>query len=183
MGRAQSLPPGGSCRQSALRNRLVTEEECGRQRWMIGNLKAYSRASYPTLVEAWYVVQTFRFPPAFLSRPLRGHPPPGGGDFPPLCGGGRFMNRPYIFALKLFVPIRRAETSGWSGGFSSPYGPHNPSGTSLAPAPCRRHKKSSSPYHAGPHGFYSTIDQQNVGQFVSGDSPQNAKSAVGVTAD
>ena len=56
-----------SCRQSALRNRLVTEEECGRQRWMIGNLKAYSCASYPTLVEVCYVVRTFRFPPAFLS--------------------------------------------------------------------------------------------------------------------
>ena len=28
---AKMLPPGGSCRQSALRNRLVTEEECGRQ--------------------------------------------------------------------------------------------------------------------------------------------------------
>ena len=28
------------------------------------------------------MVQTFRFPPAFLSRPAdAGHPPPGGGDF------------------------------------------------------------------------------------------------------
>ena len=26
----KTLPPGGSCRQSALRNRLVTDEECGR---------------------------------------------------------------------------------------------------------------------------------------------------------
>ena len=26
---------------------------------------------------------------------------------------------------------------------------------------------------AGPHVFYSTADKQNVGQFVSGDSPQN----------
>ena len=25
---------------------------------------------------------------------------------------------------------------------------------------------------AGPHVFYSTADKQNVGQFVSGDSPQ-----------
>ena len=25
---------------------------------------------------------------------------------------------------------------------------------------------------AGPHVYYSTADKQNVGQFVSGDSPQ-----------
>ena len=38
----------------------------------------------------------FRFSPAFLSRPLRGHPPPGGGDFfRPVGAAGGSMPRPY----------------------------------------------------------------------------------------
>ena len=34
--------------------------------------------------------------------------------------------------------MRRAEASDWSGGFSSPYGKHNPAGTSLAPGTAGR---------------------------------------------
>ena len=71
----------------------------------------------------------------------------GGAAFFCGCTAERAMPVPYImnqkspvsgetgdFALKLFVPIRRAETSDRSGGFCLPYGSHNPSGTSLAPA-------------------------------------------------
>jgi hypothetical protein len=49
----------------------------------------------------------------------------------------------------------------------------------------KKHKKFvaevSPPFHvpiitqAGPHVFYSTADKQNVGQFVSGDSPQKGR--------
>ena len=33
-------------------------------------------------------------PPAFLSRPLRGHPPPGGGNFSPRWGEGKNAKNP-----------------------------------------------------------------------------------------
>ena len=33
-----------------------------------------------TQKQVCFVVRNLRLPPAFLSRPLRGHPPPGGGN-------------------------------------------------------------------------------------------------------
>ena len=81
---AKSLPPGGSCRQSALRNRLVTEEECGRECYYFGYVKASTEGS--SLRRHWWrPVMLYRlsaFRPHSSSDPLaRATFPPGEGIF------------------------------------------------------------------------------------------------------
>ena len=203
----------------------------------------------------------FRFSPAFLSRPLRGHPPPGGGNFfRPVGAAGGSMTRPYRgvpaksrrgdpcgrperrgrrslrvsfrstppqpvgaihespaaaprrvfrchpasgerhgghslqsqkiphlavedFSLKLSVPIRRAETSDQSGGFtrwisSKIYQARVcPQGL---PAKIPRFRRIggfrylSMTSAVRPTVFYSSLDKQKLGQFASGGSPLTA---------
>ena len=49
-----------------------------------------------TRAQVCHAMLAFRFSPAFLSRPLRGHPPPGGGNFfRPVGAAGGSMPRPY----------------------------------------------------------------------------------------
>ena len=73
-----------------------------------------------------------------------------GGWF--LCAGslavidGVFCGTVITVPYKAFVPIRRAGTSDWSGGFCSPYGKQNLSGTSLSAA--TRCRKRAAPYGA-----------------------------------
>ena len=72
-----------------------SEEKAGRKRNAGGNLKV-SRISRlaPRLViggnagGGLEIFKTDTSPPAFLSRPLRGHPLPGRGDFPAASAAG-----------------------------------------------------------------------------------------------
>ena len=69
-----SLPPGGSWQKSALRNRFLTDEECGRQCSDLRNVKTYTEGAVlvVTPLEVCDVVPACRFPPEFLSRPPSG---------------------------------------------------------------------------------------------------------------
>ena len=64
--RPQTLPPGGSCQESALRNRFLTEEECGKKTNCIVDVSGLgSGNAFRGLCRIPHV----RLPPAFLFRP------------------------------------------------------------------------------------------------------------------
>ena len=81
-GFCQSLLPGRSCQESALRNRFLTEEEGGKKPKGSGVRPALRLVTERNSGKSLYISQIRALPPAFLSRPLRGHPLPGRGDYP-----------------------------------------------------------------------------------------------------
>ena len=97
-----SLPPGGSWQKSALRNRFLTDEECGRQCSDLRNVKTYTEGAVlvVTPLVVCDVVPACRFPPEFLSRP------PSGATLPPGEGLGftTTQKRP-PFGGRSFFPV------------------------------------------------------------------------------
>ena len=102
-GRAKSLLPGRSCHQSVPRNRLVTEEECGRQCNVFGYVKTSTWAS-----SSWrHRWRSVIFCGLSGSRPHsspdplpRATLPPGEGIFPDAVGIGGTARWPFPTAQK-----------------------------------------------------------------------------------
>ena len=77
----KTLPPGGSCHPSALRNRWVTDEECGRKSEMRRNVQTYSRASAKmSLYQVLSLYEPINCRPNSSPDPLRGPPSPRGRE-------------------------------------------------------------------------------------------------------
>ena len=134
-GRAKSLLPGWcsaqriknpliaggnhttipSCRQSVPRNRLVTEEECGRQCNVFGYVKTSTWAS-SSWRHRWRSVIFYGLSgsrPHSSPDPLpRATLPPGEGIFPDACGIGGTARRP--FPTEGFESTKKSP-SGWTG--------------------------------------------------------------------